>query len=153
MNNDFAARTILKQMTMRGAINTLVKCLIKLSYSLRYWDLKIEAALYAYRISRNNPLGLRPFFVLYLRKAIAYEVNTIITDDKTIAVNHHHHHEKQKGVDKLLESKKLYHDKAKANIEKTREAKKSYDAMYHMQQTKLHQSVFRVGVSSFFAYE
>ena len=120
---------------------TLVKSLIKLSSSQNDWDLNIDAALYAYRISRQDSSGFSPFFLLYNRnprKAIDYELNNEISDESTTEVNPippsspPPPQETEKILDKLLEIKQLYHDKAKANIEKAQERqKKYYDAKYN----------------------
>ena len=112
---------------------TLVKSLTKLTSQVD-WDLNIDAALYAYRISRQDSSGYSPFFLLYTRqprKAIDYQLNDRENDepnDIPPAQN------TDKIISRLIETKQLYHDKAKSNIKKAQDRQKmNYDAKYSQQ--------------------
>lgn len=110
----------------------LVKSLVKLSSSQRDWDLNIDTALYAYRISSQDSSGYSPFFLVYNRhprKTIDFELNTRATDQPTEVDCIPSPQETDKIFDKLLEIKQLYHDRAdraKTNIERAQERQKKY---------------------------
>ena len=113
---------------------TLVKSLIKLTSSQVDWDLNIDAALYAYRISRQDSSGYSPFFHLYNRqprKAIDYQLNDSENDEPNDIPPAQ---DTDKIISRLIEIKQLYHDKAKSNIKKAQDRQKMYyDAKYSQQ--------------------
>ena len=114
---------------------TLVKALIKLSSSQEDWDLNIDSALYAYRIARHDSTGYSPFFLLYSRhprKAIDYDLMDEDGADK--ATTSTTYDDTEEIMDRLIDIRQQYHDKAKLNIEKAQERqKKYYDAKYRQQ--------------------
>lgn len=104
---------------------TLVHTLTKLTESKEEWDQCIDAALYAYRIGIQDSSRFSPFFLLYNRhprKAIEHELGTatggLSTDTDA---------EPSDGVmEKLLEVRKQYHDKAHSNIQNAQQRQKEY---------------------------
>ena len=90
---------------------TLMRALIKFSEAKVDWDLNIDAALYAYLISKQASSQFSPFFLMYNRnprKAIDHELGSISEQSST--------NEMEESLDTLLKIRDLYHEKALTNI-------------------------------------
>lgn len=120
---------------------TLVKSLVKLSSSTEDWDIHIEAALYAYRISRHDSSRYSPFFLLYNRyprKAIDYELATTKSETQS-PDDVPSPEEREDIIQKLLELRGHYHERARTNIKKAQEKQKEhYDAKHDCHHVSMH---------------
>ena len=116
---------------------TLVHALTKLSRSHNEWDQCIDAALYAYRIGKQDSSRFTPFFLLYNRhprKAIDYELKTArdVEEASTPVTEHRDDvNTMEETIQQLLEMREQYHDKAHINIQNAQERQKiQYDAKH-----------------------
>ena len=123
---------------------TLVKAIVKLSSSTQDWDLNIEAALYAYRISRHDSSKYSPFFLLYNchpRKAIDHELATAKaapqTQDAVPSPD-----DREEIIQELLELRQQYQERARTNIKKAQDKQKEYyDAKHDCKHVSIQSDV------------
>ena len=103
-----------------------MRALIKFSEAKVDWDLNIDAALYAYCISKQASSQFTPFFLMYNRnprKAMDHELGS--TSEKSST------NEMEETLDALLKIRDLYHEKALTNIKKSQEKQKArFDAKH-----------------------
>ena len=104
---------------MSALIKTLTRALIKFSEAKENWDENIDAALYAYRIAKQDSSQFSPFFIMYNRNpriAIDHEFSckatTNVTGERT-----HVHMIWKKTCGNLLAIREKYHQKVLKNIE------------------------------------
>ena len=114
---------------------TLVKSFIKLSSSTTDWDLIIEVALYAYRISKQDSSGYRPFFLLYNchhRKAIDHKLSSRAPENDFEIDTMLSPQDREDIINTLSDLRQHYQDRARTNIQRAQEKqKKYYDAKYN----------------------
>ena len=97
---------------------TLTRALIKFSEAKENWDENIDAALYAYRIAKQDSSQFSPFFIMYNRNpriAIDHEFSckatTNVTGENTCT------HDMEETYGNLLAIREKYHQKVLKNIE------------------------------------
>ena len=106
---------------------TLTRAFIKFSEAKENWDENIDAALYAYRISKHDSsLQFSPFFMMYNRHphmAIDHEISP-----KTNTGVRHASSDMEETLGNLQSIRKKYHLKAHKNILCAQE--RQYDAKH-----------------------
>lgn len=109
---------------------TLVRSLNKLSETKDNWDQHIDAALYAYRVSRHASSKYSPFFLLYNRHprmAIDYEITSDAHADCCHADCESNLQENfEETLEHLVKLREHFHSKALTNISKAQEKQKAY---------------------------
>ena len=107
---------------------TLVKSLIKLSFSTTDWDLIIEVALYAYRISKQDSSGYSPFFLLYNchhRKAIDHKLSSRAPENESEIDTMLSPQEQEDIINTLSDLRQHYQDRARKTFEKHKRNRRS----------------------------
>ena len=109
---------------------TLVHTLTKLTTSHDEWDQCIDAALYAYCIGIQDSSRFSPFFLLYNRhprKAIDYELKTAMDSEGTATEHSSSHTDTfEETMQKLLDVREQYHQRAHCNIRVAQKRQKMY---------------------------
>jgi hypothetical protein len=109
---------------------TLTRALTKFAEAEDHWDENIDAALYAYRIAKQDSSKFSPFFIMYNRNPrkgidhefLCKETTTNVAGDNTCTEETYGH---------LLAIRKKYHQKVLKNIAQAQERqKKQYDAKH-----------------------
>jgi len=111
---------------------TLVHTLQKLLSSDKDWDLKIDPALYAYRISVHDSTKFSPFFLMFNRHP-RMAVDYITARSNEVCENQTKSSlpDLQHVMGTLLDIKDKYHSKAHGNICAAQERqKRQYDAKH-----------------------
>ena len=98
---------------------TLTRALIKFSEAKENWDENIDAALYAYRIAKQDSSQFSPFFIMYNRNphmAIDHEFSckatTNVIDENTYT------YDMEETYGNLLAIREKYYQKVLKNIER-----------------------------------
>eukprot|EP00731_Ephydatia_muelleri_P003369 Em0001g3369a len=101
---------------------TLTRALIKFSEAKENWDESIDAALYAYRIAKQDSSQFSPFFIMYNRNphmAIYHEFSckatTNVTGENTCT------YDMEETYGNLLAIREKYHQKVLKNIERAQQ--------------------------------
>ncbi len=117
---------------------TLVGTLLKLSSSKDEWDLHIQPALYAHRISQQDPSRFSRFYLMYNRhprKAIDHEIATACPREPGVSTLQ----DIDRMVEKLVELRSHYQEQAQGNILKAQERQKThYDAKHNSHQVRFN---------------
>ena len=115
---------------------TLTRALIKFSEAKENWDENIDAALYAYRIAKQDSSQFSPFFIMYNRNsriAIDHEFSckatTNVTGENTCT------YDMEVTYSNLLVIREKYHQKVLKNIERAQQQQK---AQYNAKRGTLH---------------
>ena len=121
---------------------TLTRALIKFSEAKENWDLNIDAALYAYRIAKQDSSQFSPFFIMYNRNprmAIDHEFSckatTNVTGENTCT------YDMEETYGNLVAIREKYHQKVLKNIERAQQRQK---AQYNAKRDTLHVWVIMV---------
>ena len=115
---------------------TLTRALIKFSEDKENWDENIDAALYAYRIAKQDSSQFSPFFIMCNRNpriAIDHEFSckatTNVTGKNTCT------YDMEETFGNLLAIREKYHLKVLKNIERAQQRQK---AQYNAKRGTLH---------------
>eukprot|EP00731_Ephydatia_muelleri_P013496 Em0007g806a len=115
---------------------TLTRALIKFSEAKENWDESIDAALYAYRIAKQDSSQFSPFFIMYNRNprmAIDHEFSckatTNVTGENTCT------YDMEETYGNLVAIREKYHQKVLKNIERAQQRQK---AQYNAKRDTLH---------------
>ena len=109
---------------------TQTRALTKFAEAEDNWDENIDAALYAYRIAKQDSSKFSPFFIMYNRNPrkgidhefISKETTTNVAGENTCREETYGH---------LLAIRKKYHQKVLKNIARAQECQKTqYDAKH-----------------------
>ena len=115
---------------------TLTRALIKFSEAKENWDENIDAALYAYRIAKQDSSQFSPFFITYNRNpcmAIDREFSCKATT--TITGKNTRTYDREETYGNLLAIREKYHQKVLTNIERAQQRQK---AQYNAKRCTLH---------------
>ena len=121
---------------------TLTRALIKFSEAKENWDENIDAALYAYRIAKQDSSQFSPFFIMYNcnpRMAIDHEFSckatTNVTGENTCT------YDMEETYGNLLAIREKYHRKVLKNIERAQQRQKAH---YNAKRGTLHAWIIMV---------
>ena len=111
---------------------TLTRALIKFSEAKENWDENIDAALYAYRIAKQDSSQFSPFFIMYYRnpgmaidREFSCKATTTITGKNTCT------YDMEETYGNLLAIREKYHQKVLTNIERAQQRQKAqYNALH-----------------------